>query len=103
MLFARAAQSPTPPVTDERQRRSAALCRTYGPAVYRRCLRMLGNDSAASEATEAILVALARDGRVLRAVDDRATTLERVYDAATDHCTALLGARSALAACTGAI
>jgi hypothetical protein len=64
---------------------------------------MLGDDRAASEATEAILVALARDGRVLRAVDDPATTLERVYDAATDHCAALLGARGALAACTGAI
>jgi hypothetical protein len=103
MLFTRATPSATLSGADERRSRSAALCRTYGPAVYRRCLRMLGDHRSASEATEAVLVALARDARVLRAVDERGSLLKRAYDAATDHCAALLGARGALTACTGAI
>jgi hypothetical protein len=77
------------PVEDGR-RRPVDLCRIYGPAVYRRCLRILEDEQAAGEATQAILVALANDARMLRAADEPSALLKRVYRAATHHCLDLL-------------
>lgn len=50
----------------EGERRLAAaradrLYRTYGPAVYRRCLRLLRNRDAALDATQDVFVKLVRD------------------------------------------
>lgn len=89
------------PAPDERRRRAAELCRQIGPAVYRRCLRMLGDEKVAGEAAQAVLIELVRDARVLRATD-AVTALRRAYDAATAHCLDLLAARERVAAFEGA-
>jgi hypothetical protein len=91
------------PPREDRQRRPRDVCLEYGPAVYRRCLRMLGDEQAACEATQAILVAVARDVRMLQTADDPAAILKRVYRAATNHCVHMLEARDYLVACGGAL
>jgi DNA-directed RNA polymerase specialized sigma24 family protein len=91
------------PALDDRRRRPSELCSKYGPAVYRQCLRILGDEQAAGEATQAVLLDLARDARVLEALDEPAALLKRVYSAATSHCLDVLDTRGDLAACDGAV
>jgi RNA polymerase sigma-70 factor (ECF subfamily) len=64
----------------------ALVTRLYldlGPAVYRRCLRLLGNRAAAEDATQDVFL------KFLREVDrlqDRKTLLPWVYRVASNHC-----------------
>jgi RNA polymerase sigma-70 factor, ECF subfamily len=63
--------------------RAAELYRQYGPAVYRRCLRLLKDREAARDATQEVFVKLVRDiGRF----DDDALVLPWIYRVATNHC-----------------
>lgn len=63
--------------------RAAEAYRQYGPAVYRRCLRLLKDREAARDATQEVFVKLVRDiGRF----DDEATVLPWCYRVATNHC-----------------
>jgi RNA polymerase sigma-70 factor, ECF subfamily len=63
--------------------RVAELYRTYGPAIYRRCLRLLGDREAAKDATQEVF------GKVMRKaaeLDRHETALPWIYRVATNHC-----------------
>jgi RNA polymerase sigma-70 factor (ECF subfamily) len=61
----------------------ARLYRELGPAVYRRCLRLLGDRAAAEDATQEVFVKLLRD---IDRLSDRDTVLPWIYQVATNHC-----------------
>ncbi len=61
----------------------AALYREFGPLVYRRCLRVLRDRSAAQDATQEVFVKLLGNVEKLQ---DRATVLPWIYRVATNHC-----------------
>jgi RNA polymerase sigma-70 factor (ECF subfamily) len=69
-------------VTDPRGR-AAELYRQHGPAVYRRCLRILREPEAARDATQEVFMRLVRD---MSKLEDRATVLPWIYRVATNHC-----------------
>ena len=45
----------------EHRSQAAELYRTYGPVVYRRCLRILKDPEAAKDATQEVFMKLIRD------------------------------------------
>jgi len=59
------------------------LYRELGPAVYRRCLRLLGDRASAEDATQEVFVKLLRD---MDRLQDRETVLPWIYRVATNHC-----------------
>jgi RNA polymerase sigma-70 factor, ECF subfamily len=63
--------------------RAAEAYRTYGPAVYRRCLRLLREREAARDATQEVFVRLVRD---VSKLDDPVIALPWLYRVATNHC-----------------
>ncbi|HEY6947928.1 MAG TPA: sigma-70 family RNA polymerase sigma factor [Gemmatimonadales bacterium] len=65
------------------RQRAAELYRTYGPAVYRRCLKLLRDKEAARDATQEVFVKLVRD---IAKLDDPAIVLPWCYRVATNHC-----------------
>jgi RNA polymerase sigma-70 factor (ECF subfamily) len=80
------------PVGEEPSRaRAADLYRTYGPAVYRRCLRLLKDREAARDATQEVFVKLVRD---IAKVDEPGIVLPWIYRVATNHCLNVLRDRS---------
>lgn len=66
---------------DDRER-IAALYKTYGPAVYRRCLRLLREPEAARDATQEVFRKLLADGLH----DDPDLVLPWIWRVATNHC-----------------
>jgi RNA polymerase sigma-70 factor (ECF subfamily) len=67
----------------ERPSRAAELYALYGPAVYRRCLRLLRDEEAARDATQDVFVKLVREmGRL----EDRENAMGWLYTVATRHC-----------------
>lgn len=66
---------------DDRER-IAALYKTYGPAVYRRCLRLLRESEAARDATQEVFRKLLADGLQ----DDPDLVLPWIWRVATNHC-----------------
>ena len=69
-------------MTDPRGR-AGELYRQYGPAVYRRCLRILRDPEAAKDATQEVFMRLVRD---MSKLEDRETVLPWIYRVATNHC-----------------
>ena len=67
--------------------KAAELYRTYGPAVYRRCLKLLRDREAARDATQEVFVKLVRD---IAKLDDPAIVLPWLYRVATNHCLNLI-------------
>jgi RNA polymerase sigma-70 factor (ECF subfamily) len=67
----------------EQGQRVVRLYREYGPAVYRRCLRLLRDREAAKDATQEVFVKLVRD---IGKLADRDTALPWIYRVATNHC-----------------
>lgn len=67
----------------DRQRRAAELYREYGPAVYRRCLKLLRDPEAAKDATQEVFMKLVRD---IQRLEERETVLPWIYRVATNHC-----------------
>jgi RNA polymerase sigma-70 factor (ECF subfamily) len=67
--------------------RIVSLYRELGPAVYRRCLRLLRDREAARDATQEVFVKLVRD---IDRLADRETALPWIYRVATNHCLNLL-------------
>lgn len=63
--------------------RIAALYRQHGPAVYRRCLRLLKHPEAARDATQEVFLRLVRDEPHLL---DREDLVPWLYRVATNHC-----------------
>ena len=68
-------------MADDRER-IAALYRTYGPAVYRRCLRLLRDPEAASDATQEVVRKLLLDGLQ----EDPDLALPWIWRVATNYC-----------------
>ncbi len=62
---------------------AAELYRTYGPAVYRRCLKLLRDRQAAQDATQEVFVRVVRD---IAKLGDPAMVLPWIYRVATNHC-----------------
>ena len=63
--------------------RIAELYRTWGPAIYRRCLRLLRDTEAAKDATQEVFrKALSSPERLA----DPETALPFIYRVATNHC-----------------
>jgi len=71
------------PAGDRGRKEVVRLYREFGPAVYRRCLRLLRDREAARDATQEVFVKLLRDGSLL-GEGDRA--LRWIYRVATYHC-----------------
>jgi len=67
----------------DRNRRAAELYKEFGPAVYRRCLRLLKDKEAARDATQEVFMKLVRD---MSKLEDRATVLPWIYRVATNYC-----------------
>jgi RNA polymerase sigma-70 factor (ECF subfamily) len=63
--------------------RAAELYRAYGPAVYRRCLRLLRDREAARDATQEVFVKLVRD---IGKLGEPEVALPWIYRVATNHC-----------------
>jgi RNA polymerase sigma-70 factor (ECF subfamily) len=63
--------------------REAELYRLHGPAVYRRCLRLLKQPDAARDATQEVFMKLVRN---MDRLADRETVLPWIYRVATNHC-----------------
>jgi RNA polymerase sigma-70 factor (ECF subfamily) len=63
--------------------RAADLYRLHGPAVFRRCLRLLRDPDSARDATQEVFVKLVRE---MDRLSDRETVLPWIYRVATNHC-----------------
>jgi RNA polymerase sigma-70 factor (ECF subfamily) len=74
-------------VRREHAEEAARLYRTYGPAVYRRCLRLLRDAELARDATQDVFVQLLRQWTTATAPD---LVLAWIYRVATNHCLNLL-------------
>ncbi len=70
-------------VAVDRREEAARLYREYGPAVYRRCLRLLRDRDVARDATQEVFARLVRD---MARFDDRESALAWMYRVATNHC-----------------
>jgi len=68
----------------------AELYSRYGPAVYRRCLRLLHDREAARDATQEVFMRLVKD---IERLEDRENVLPWIYRVATNHCLNELRAR----------
>lgn len=68
----------------ESRGRVAELYRRYGPAVYRRCLKLLRDPEAAKDATQDVFMKLVRNIDRLSAGDGE--VLPWIYRVATNHC-----------------
>ena len=62
---------------------AARLYRDYGPAVYRRCLRLLRDREEAQDATQEVFVRLVRN---MTRLEGRGDTLPWIYRVTTNHC-----------------
>ncbi len=67
----------------EHRRRVIRLYREYGPVVYRRCVRLLGDRESARDATQEVFVKLLREERLVGDGDD---VLPWIYRVTTHHC-----------------
>ncbi len=74
-------------MAEEHAEEAARLYRTYGPAVYRRCLRLLRDAELARDATQDVFVQLIRQWTPATAP---AAVLAWIYRVATNHCLTLL-------------
>lgn len=73
---------------NEGQRRKvSALYREFGPVVYRRCLRLLGDRAGAQDATQEVFLKLLGN---MEKLQERDTVLPWIYRVATNHCLNLL-------------
>jgi RNA polymerase sigma-70 factor (ECF subfamily) len=71
------------PTGPDHRQRVIRLYREYGPVVYRRCVRLLGDREAARDATQEVFVKLLRQ-EALRGDGEQA--LRWIYRVATHHC-----------------
>lgn len=70
-------------VTRNTRSQVSQLYREFGPVVYRRCLRLLRDRTAAEDATQDVFVKLLRE---VERLQDRATVLPWIYRVTTNHC-----------------
>lgn len=74
----------------ERATETARLYRLYGPAVYRRCMRLLRDRELARDATQEVFVRLLREWTT---AEEPRAILAWIYRVATNHCLNLLRSR----------
>jgi RNA polymerase sigma-70 factor (ECF subfamily) len=67
----------------EHRERVIRLYREFGPVVYRRCVRLLGDRESARDATQEVFVKLLREDRLLGEAED---VLPWIYRVTTHHC-----------------
>jgi RNA polymerase sigma-70 factor, ECF subfamily len=67
----------------EHRERVIRLYREFGPVVYRRCVRLLGDRESARDATQEVFVKLLRENRLLGDAED---VLPWIYRVTTHHC-----------------
>ncbi len=67
----------------EHRERVIRLYREFGPVVYRRCVRLLGDRESARDATQEVFVKLLREEKLL---GDGADVLPWIYRVTTHHC-----------------
>lgn len=67
----------------EHRERVIRLYREFGPVVYRRCVRLLGDRESARDATQEVFVKLLREDRLLGEDGD---VLPWIYRVTTHHC-----------------
>jgi RNA polymerase sigma-70 factor (ECF subfamily) len=67
----------------EEQRRLAAHYERFGPAIYRRCLKLLRDPERARDATQDVFLKLTRD---LGRLEGSESVLPWIYRTATHHC-----------------
>ena len=67
----------------EHRERVIRLYREFGPVVYRRCVRLLGDREAARDATQEVFMKLLREDRLLGEAED---VLPWIYRVTTHHC-----------------
>jgi RNA polymerase sigma-70 factor (ECF subfamily) len=67
----------------EHRERVIRLYREFGPVVYRRCVRLLGDRESARDATQEVFVKLLREERLLGDGED---VLPWIYRVTTHHC-----------------
>jgi RNA polymerase sigma-70 factor (ECF subfamily) len=75
----------------------AELYSSLGPAVYRRCLKLLRDRDAARDATQDVFMKLVRD---MDRLQDRETVMPWIYRVATNHCLNLMRSRRRAGAIT---
>ncbi len=68
---------------DDQQSQVSRLYREFGPVVYRRCLRLLRDRTAAQDATQEVFLKLLGNVEKLQ---ERETVLPWIYRVATNHC-----------------
>ncbi len=68
---------------EQHRARVVRLYREFGPVVYRRCLRLLGDKEQARDATQEVFVKLLREERLS---GEGAEVLPWIYRVATRHC-----------------
>src|SRR5512142_865858 len=73
----------TDPAGLEHRERVVRLYREFGPVVYRRCVRLLGDRESARDATQEVFVKLLREEKL---VGDGADVLPWIYRVTTHHC-----------------
>lgn len=74
----------------ERRAQIAELYGSLGPAVYRRCLKLLRDRDEARDATQDVFMKLVRD---MDRLEDRETVMPWIYRVATNHCLNLIRSR----------
>jgi RNA polymerase sigma-70 factor (ECF subfamily) len=71
------------PTGPDHRQRVIRLYREYGPVVYRRCVRLLGDRESARDATQEVFVKLLRQEALQ---GDGEQALRWIYKVATHHC-----------------
>jgi RNA polymerase sigma-70 factor, ECF subfamily len=71
------------PTEQGHRERVVRLYREFGPVVYRRCVRLLGDREAARDATQEVFVKLLRE---VTLDDDGQRALRWIYRVTTNHC-----------------
>jgi RNA polymerase sigma-70 factor (ECF subfamily) len=74
----------------DRRTQVAELYGALGPAVYRRCLKLLRDRDEARDATQDVFMKLVRD---MDRLQDRETVMPWIYRVATNHCLNVIRSR----------
>jgi RNA polymerase sigma-70 factor (ECF subfamily) len=77
-------------IVTERRVQVAELYGSLGPAVYRRCLKLLRDRDEARDATQDVFMKLMRD---MDRLQDRETVMPWIYRVATNHCLNVIRSR----------
>jgi RNA polymerase sigma-70 factor, ECF subfamily len=72
---------------DTERERVVELYKLYGPAIHRRCLRLLGDKDAGNDATQEVFIRLIRN---VRNLETRDSAIRWIYRVSINHCLHLI-------------